>query len=206
MKAKFGPIVMIVLALVAPLAAADGPKRPLYPYGIFPGLLSKPNVKAELQIDSSQEAAIEAALKKWRTGFVRKTEEGKPIDFAAIEQANFDGMMGLLTKSLSARQVNRLKQLILQSSGMEIFAHRDIREALNLSDAQLATLKRVHSQLVTEIDAGGKAKLGKDEVKRRFSALLKGVPEPVRAALNDEQRQKLQELIGDQFSFQQSLP
>src|SRR5262245_7577646 len=109
MKADFRPVVMIVIVMIvlalAPVTAADGPKRPLYPYGVFPGLLSKPNVKAELQIDSSQEAAIEAALKKWRTGFVRKTEEGKPIDFEAIEKANFDGMMGLLAKSLSARQM-----------------------------------------------------------------------------------------------------
>jgi len=207
MKASRASVVVAVLALVAAATADDRSDRsklirPLYPYGVFPGLLSKPNVKAELKVTSAQEPAIEASLKKWRDGFVHEVEHGKPIDFYAIEQKNFDGMMDLLGKSLDAQQMKRLKQLILQSAGMELFEHQEIRDALHLNDGQVANLKKVHGQLLHEISGGGKGKYSKEEVKKLFGALMKGVPEKVRAALNEDQRQKLQELIGDQFSFQ----
>src|SRR5262245_32720818 len=116
-------LLVIVLLLVSSAPATDDPPilRPLYPYGVFPGLLSKPKVMEELKITSEQEPAIKASLKKWRGGFVHETESGKTIDWRAIEQANFDGMMDLLAKTLDAQQMTRLKQIILQTAGMELF-------------------------------------------------------------------------------------
>ena len=71
-----------------------------------------------------------------------------------------------------------------------------------MSEGEVTALKKIHGQLLKEISGGGKAKLSKEETKRQFGALMKGVPEKVRAALRNDQRKKLQELIGDQFSFQ----
>jgi len=87
-------------------------------------------------------------------------------------------------------------------SALELFDHQEIRDALSLNDSHVAMLKKFHGQLLKVISGGSKGNLSKEEVKKQFAALMKGVPQRVRAALNDEQRQKLQELIGDQFFFQ----
>jgi len=126
MKASSACVLMIALALIKPVHADNIPKqgRPLYPYGVFPRLLTNPSVRAELKINTTQEPAIDESLKKWREGFIHETERGKRIDFYAIEKANFDGMMDLLAKTLEESQIKRLNELILQSSGMEISTTR----------------------------------------------------------------------------------
>jgi hypothetical protein len=186
--------------------AADKPDkssllRPLYPFGIFPSLLTNEKVKTELKITKDQEPEIEAALKKWRGGFVKETKN--KLDFAElqrIERANFDGMCDVLAKFLSEAQMKRMKQLILQESGMDLLEHKEIRDALDLKYEQVPKLKAIHSQLLNEISGGGKGKYTKEEVQKRFGALMKGVPEKVRAALTEPQQKKLQELLGDQFA------
>jgi hypothetical protein len=90
----------------------------------------------------------------------------------------------------------RLKQILLQTTGMYIIDHKESRDALNLNADQVAKLKATHRQLITDISGGGKAKLSPTEVKKQGAALLKGVPDKVRAALSDQQRKKLQELMG----------
>jgi len=205
MKAKYTSVLVLAVVFAARVDAADDSRllRPLYPYGIFPGLLTNPKVKAELKITKSQEPEIEASLKKWRGGFVKSTEPGKPLDFRAlqaIEKANFDGMCEWLAKTLRPEQMRRLKQIILQEAGMELFEHKEIRDALNLTADQVKKLKAIHGQLLKEISGGGGGKYSKEEVGKRFGALIKGVPDRVRAALSEKQRKKLQELLGDQFA------
>jgi hypothetical protein len=205
MNVRSASVLVLAVAFVSSAATADDSRllRPLYPYGIFPGLLTNPKVKAELKVTKGQEPEIEKSLKKWRAGFVKHTEPGKALDFRALqalEKANFDGMCELLARTLSPEQMRRMKQIILQESGMELFDHREIRDALNLKPDQVKRLKAIHGQLLKEISGGGGGKYSKEEVGRRFGALMKGVPDRVRAALSEGQRKRLQELIGDQFA------
>ncbi len=197
MKASCASVLVLALAFVSRVDAGEV-LAPLYPYGAIPTLLKSPRVKTELKITKDQEPGVEAALKKYRAGFAKLTP-GKPFDVYEIERTNVNGMLELLGKTLNPQQIQRFRQLILQVTGMQIFDHKEIREALNLDAAQVAKLKAVHGQLLKEISGGGKAKLSTKEVGKQFGDLMQGVPDKVRAALSDQQRKKLQELMGDNF-------
>jgi hypothetical protein len=203
MKAYCTSVLCLAIALVSPVNAADAPAKylmPLLGWGQFPTLLTTPKKKAELKITKDQEPDLVEAMKKWRAGLVRlDVKAGKTINFQENEKANVDAMYEYLAGKLKPEQILRMKQLMRQESGMDIFEHKEIRDALNLKAAEIPKLRKIHDQLLKEISGGGNGKYTKEEVGKRFGALLKGVPGKVRAALTEEQRKKLQELIGDQF-------
>ena len=203
MRTTCASVLAIALAVVSPAQAANPskPDRPLLWYNIFPGLLSNPRVRAELKITERQTPDIDRAQTKWHSGFVREVPHGKTIDFDAINRENFDGMMKMLAMTLDAGQMKRLQQLILQQAGMTLFDYPEIRGVLNLSEAQAATLKNVHSQLLREISGGGKGRYSKEQVHQLFDDYMHGIPDRVRAALSPSQQAVLQELLGNQFSF-----
>jgi hypothetical protein len=186
-----------------PTAAPYKYVAPLYYYNIFPGLLSNPKVKAELKVTKEQEPGYDAAQKRWRDGFVKRVDPkpGQPIDFAAINKENYDGMIALLSKTLDEKQMTRLVQLVRQESGIDLFEHKEIQDALDLKPADVARLKKIHNECWKETGDFSKGKEVNEEARKRHGDLTKGVTGKVREALTDEQQQKLQELIGDQFSF-----
>jgi len=201
MKARCASVLVLAVAFVSRVDAAEaGPLTPLYPWSAVPVLLRSPMVKTELKITKSQEPEIEKILKKSRGGLV-KPPIGKTFDPLELDRANFNAIIELLSKTLDPEQIKRLRQIVLQTTGMEIFDHKEIREALSLNADQVAKLKSAHGQLLKEISGGGKAKLSKEEVGKQFGILMKGVPDKVRAVLSDQQRKKLQDLMGDQFPF-----
>jgi len=176
---------------------------PLYYYNYFPGLLSNAKVKEELKVTKGQTPAYEAAQNRWRDGFVKRVDPkpGQPIDFVAINKENYDGMIALLSKTLDEKQMKRLVQLIRQMAGIDLFEHKEIQDALELTPEDVTRLKKIHDQCWKETGDFSKGKQANEEARKRHGDLTTGVTGKVRESLTDEQQKKLQELIGDQFSF-----
>jgi hypothetical protein len=154
-----------------------------------------------LKITSNQEIDVAQCLKKFRAGFVDlfKTKLS-PLE---IDRKNFDAMMDLLSKSLNPDQMKRLRQIILQLSGISMFDFKEVRTAINLPSSDVAKLKAIHQKMCNELTAkAGAKKMTAAEVGKQFGVYSKGVPDRVRAALNDQQQAKLQELIGNNFDFE----
>jgi hypothetical protein len=204
MKAACYSLLVFGVIFVSRAVAADPPDpnlSSLYPYGAYPVLLKSPRVKSELKITSNQEVDIAQCMKKYRAGFVDlfKTKL-KPLE---IDRKNFDSMWELLSKSLNPDQMKRLRQIIIQMSGIEMFDYKEVRTAINLPYSDVAKLKAVHLKMCNELTAkAGKKIITPQESGRLFGVYSKGVQDRVRAALNDEQRAKLQDLIGNNFDFE----
>ena len=156
-----------------PTAAPYKYVAPLYYYNIFPGLLSNPKVKAELKVTKAQEPGYEAAQKRWRDGFVKSVDPkpGKPIDFAAINKENYEGMIALLSKTLDEKQMKRLVQLVRQQAGIDLFEHKEVQDALALKPEDVTRLMKIHDQCWTETGDFSKGKQANDEARKRYGDL-----------------------------------
>jgi hypothetical protein len=181
------------------------PMIPLLIWGMFPSFFTQDKYKALLKIEKDQEPGLEAAMKKWRFGFPEEKkpfiQPGKPIDIFGLEKAQIEAMFVYLASTLNVNQIKRMKQLMRQESGMDIFDHKEIRDQLGLNNEDVKKLRKIHGQLGSEINSAMlTGKFSKEEISKRYDGIHKGVPDRVRAGLNAEQQKKLQELIGDQVA------
>jgi hypothetical protein len=201
-----------LLLALAPVARADVEDLiPLYnPHGII-YLLNDSKVKTELKLTKDQDKAVQAALKKFDkvldgdndTIFKMKgTQKEKFAQVRALGTRRGQELLQALGKVLQPNQVTRLKQLNLQRMAMSLFDHPEIREALNLNDKDVDALKKTAQKLrdnvIIEFQAG---RLTKQEGQKRHMALGNTIPDGVRAQLTAKQRQILNEMLGEPFSW-----
>jgi hypothetical protein len=203
MKATFALVSSLAFATGA---VADGVENliPLYNPYQMKWLLNDQNVKSELRISRDQEKGIQATLKKWDQ-LTSKDNDTKfkmtgPDKFAqtrALDTRRGEQLLQMLSSVLGTGQVNRLKQIVAQSLGMRLFNHPEIRDALGLSAAKVAELHAIYKQLRDQpakdfLDK----KISREEGQKRYSSIGNVVPEEVRAALSDQQRRTLEDILG----------
>jgi hypothetical protein len=105
---------------------------------------------------------------------------------------------------LRPEQVKRMKQIVFQIGGMEVFDHPEVRNALKIGnkeiEAYLAANDKFKGEKFAEIQAMVKAKkITSDEGARKAFSLSMAVPDSVRALMNKEQQKVFEELHGDRF-------
>jgi hypothetical protein len=201
-----------LLLALAPVALADVEDLiPLYSAPRIIGLLNDSKVKTELNLTKDQDKAVQAALKKFDkatavdndTIFKMKgTQKEKYAQIRTLGTKRGQELLQALGTVLDPNQVTRLKQLNLQRLAMSLFDHPEIREALTLGDKDVdalkATFQKLRDNVVIEVQAG---RLSKQEGQKRWLALGNTVPDGVRAQLTAKQRQNLNQMLGEPFSW-----
>jgi hypothetical protein len=201
-----------VLTLVmARAACAGGLAEQVPPYKpmevVF--LLQNEKAKQALNIVSYQEAGIKAAVGKYLVkqnqdaGVIIKMQEpDREARVRALTARRADELFQSLSRVLSPAQLKRLKQILLQGWGIAVFDYPEIREALKLSVQDAERLKEIHEQrrkdLLKQVQEG---KLPRDAGYQEYNSMVLGVSDWVRAALTEQQRQILNDLLGPPYSY-----
>ncbi len=200
-----------LLLALAPAAPADGPtgSSPLYSPVLLYQFFLQPQYKEELKLTKDQEQAARAALDKppslsdvfgeasKYTG-PDKTAKERELLTKHVEE-NFKALEPVLTPG----QIKRMKQVMLQWWGMNLFEHPEIRADLKLGDGDVRKLKAAWEKLKkdAERDAVAKRLSPRAAEEKYFRTLAYGVPDGVRQLLTEKQRQKLYELLGEDYRF-----
>jgi hypothetical protein len=215
--ARFILTATLVLALAGGAAANDAESRALYnPASIF-GFFT-PEMKAALKITKEQENALKANEAKqhriWQAHIaaeaqVRKAKLPKSKETAklrALETKVDDELFAALGDALRPEQVKRMKQIILQIKGMELFDYPEIRDALKIGDREVKAMKSAYDKLAREerkqLDAAVQAKqITREQAAKSASNFGMSVPDKVRQSLSPAQKKALEELLGEKYLY-----
>jgi thiol-disulfide isomerase/thioredoxin len=141
-------------------------------------LARDPAVQAELKLKPAQVEAIRAAVEEvdhplWQLRDVSPTECGDKLEAQLAEL-----QLGL-SKTLSADQLARFDQIVMQARGAKALNSTDIRDRLRLSDTQA-------TQVASLVNGATEGKLDAQQLL---------------AVLSGEQQQQLNSLFGPQFDL-----
>lgn len=179
----------------------------------FARLLNMPEVQKELNLDSDLlekvKAFAEASQAKIR-------EEVQNIQDQGLSEADTRAEMTALTdqlyakdseelaKIISADQMKRFKQLLLQQQGLSAVTRKEVAEAIGLKEDARAALKKT----LDEMSAAAREKMqelfqsgDRDEIQKIMAENRKKVDDTVLEALDDSQEAKFKELKGPEFKF-----
>jgi hypothetical protein len=203
---------LVALLTAVPVRGASKHTDLVPPYtttNIAALLIDEP-VKKELKITKDQTAAIKKILAKSQE---KSKEDADKIfkmpkgpdsypKIRALAAMRADQLFQDLSTTLSATQVQRLKQIMLQSQGIHVIEHPEIRDQLKLSEADVTRLIALHDKLQKQIqEQGVGGKITVKEANVQLFAMSKGIAAGIRAELNGQQRQNLNELLGEPYAF-----
>jgi hypothetical protein len=220
---KFAPAVVFASALTllsAGVAPADfDPPEASGLYSTVNVLnFFTPDLRAELKVTPEQQRGLET-IDNLRGGIWRRycqeKEEVRKLGLPDKEKwSRFRGLdtwcsaelFQLYGRVLTPTQINRMRQIVLQIRGMEIFDHVEIREALKIGDKEVRALKDAYNEFARDemkaLLAAVEAKtLDRKDAARRASLATFGVPERVRKVLNKEQQRVLDSILGEKYTY-----
>jgi hypothetical protein len=205
----FTPAFIVVLATRASAFDVAAMTPPYSAVNIW-SLLNNPQAKKELKITTDQEKGIQASVDKWQKASSRDADTiykwsgpGKEAKIRALTKQRAEELFGWLGQTLRPEQIKRLKQIMLQQHGMSVLDHPEIRAVLKLDDAQVKHLKAIFEKARNDLAARAQAgKISRQDGAKQFHALGFGVPDQVREALTEQQRQTLKDLLGEPYPFQ----
>jgi hypothetical protein len=153
-------------------------------------LLSRPDVRAEIHLDSAQAADADRTLGElYQQALTLKGKHGTDVE-ARKRSIDLAGEQWLQTK-LSETQRKRFSQIELQWEGPSALIHRPIiADTLGLSDEQRARLSQAIAARTRRRDLGA----DRWECERELF-------EQTRAVLTREQRQRWRAMLGPPFAF-----
>jgi Spy/CpxP family protein refolding chaperone len=189
-------ILLVLAAVAAPAAAADDP---IHPEGATVKLLllRQKSVQEELKVSEDLKKKIMDFTEKQAEAFVatRKlpaAEQKQKHEEMQKENEKF------IKDSLSAAQVKRLDQITMQFAALHHLLKPEHARELKLSDEQITKLKDLQKdarkgfeEILTSKGEGRTEKLAKLRMEMR---------EKIIAILNDDQKEKVRELAGPQFT------
>jgi hypothetical protein len=214
MKLRFLLSLAFWLVLVASVfGEVDADKNSLYIPGNVQNFFDK-NTKAELNITSEQEKALRATQsnrdKIWRA-FVDESLQlqlstapaaEKGTKLRKMQRKTSDDLFLSYEEVLRPEQLKRMKQIVLQIRAMGIFDYQEVRDTLKIGDKEVKAMQAAFGKLLAEINADLKAKkITLDEASKRTVSLQTGVPDKAREPLSQEQKNALNDLLGEKFDF-----
>jgi hypothetical protein len=120
----------------------------------------------------------------------------------ALTARRADELFQSLGRVLSPEQLKRLKQILLQQWGIVLFEFPEIRAALKLSAPEADKLRKIYDDMRNELALKTRDRiLTKEEGSKQYQRLSHGIPGPVRAALSEEQRRTIDDLLGAPYPF-----
>lgn len=157
-------------------------------------LVRDPSVHEELELTNEQRANVKVAVAKvdeplW---VLRDT----PLDRCGDQVSSLlEQLRGDVQAAVSADQWTRLEQIILQARGFKALRSPEVRDALGLSDAQLARIQKL-------LDNPSPAS-SNDAAKTNKKPMKPVDPRRVYEILSEEQRSKLLSMFGQPFDLSQ---
>ena len=197
--------------------ANDAEKRSLYS-SVMVLTFFNDDMKAELKVTAAQQRGLKATEERrnkiWQqycqaTGKVTNSklpEREKNAKARALETQVVDDLFKVYAETLQPAQVKRMKQIVLQVRGMEIFDYPEVRAALQIGDRQVKQLRAAYDKLAHEMVGQLKAevqakKMTNQEAARKASAMSHSVPERIQESLSKEQQRALKDLLGDPYNY-----
>jgi predicted negative regulator of RcsB-dependent stress response len=202
-----------LLLIVGLAVTATGAVRAQHPdhhgaAGIRAALLTNESVQRELKLDDSQVERVATLAKEVVARGRAAAEEFK--DLAASERR--EKMHGVMTETcakamktlhevLTAEQVKRYEQIVLQQLGIMAFADPEIQEKLKLTDAQKERVHEVamdlHGRMRDLPQSISPEKMA--EVHEQALALHRKALDQALTCLSAEQRATWKEMVGKSF-------
>jgi Spy/CpxP family protein refolding chaperone len=203
--------VLLVLGLTALLASPAMAQRGRGRGGFGgPGFfVGNKGVQKELKLTDEQVKKAEDALKTIRekhqqefAGIQDLPQEERREKFQALNKTVSEEQTKALADVLSADQVKRLKQIMLQVRGAQAFADPEVQKELKLTDDQKDKIKTIGDDARQEGQSIREAAAGDfQEMQKKMAALNKETMEKVSGVLTDDQKKAWKDLTGDAFEF-----
>ncbi len=179
----------------------------------FSRLISMPEVQTELKLQSDLLEKVKAFAEESQA---KMREERQMIADQGLEPAEMRAEMTALNdqfqakdaealgKILSAEQMTRLKQLMVQQQGFNAITRKEVADAIGLKEEDREKLKATVDIInqetmakMQEIGQGG----DREQAQKIMDESRKQVEATVMSALSDEQKKKFEELKGAAFKF-----
>jgi hypothetical protein len=207
----------LTLSIAGPARAHDADRQSLYSSINLLTFFDKEH-SAALKITPTQERALKATedrrQKLWQKfveqmGKIRSSKMPKAEADAkerALDTKLVDDLVKVYGETLSASQVKRMKQIVLQIRGMEVFDYPEVREALKIGDKEVRKLRDAYDKMAREMVEVLKAnvaakRMTSEEAARIAWSMRVSVPEKVRESLNEDQKKVLEDLLGEKFTY-----
>jgi len=219
---KFAPAVIFASAIMLMPAAntcagSDAEKRALYSAVNVVNFFTK-ETTAELKVTLAQQQILKAGRDKrdkiWRkyaeecgkVGRSNLREGEKNARLRALETKASDDLFRAFGEALRPDQVKRMKQIVLQVRGMEVFDYPEVRDALKIGDKEARVLRDAYDKLAREMVADLKAqvsakRISSEEAARKATSMTLSVPAEVRESLSADQRKVLEDLLGEKYTY-----
>jgi hypothetical protein len=209
--------IALTLLLAGATSASDAEKRGLYPALNVLGFFTD-ETKAALKVTPDQARRLKSGEdqrnKVWRRyadATVKVTnsrlpEREKNVQLRTLETQAAEELFRLYGETLRPDQVKRMRQIVLQVRGMEVFDHPEVRKTMKIGDAEVKKLRAAYNRLAQETVADLRAqvqakKITDKDAARQAIAMSVSVPESVRASLSQEQKRVLQDLLGEKYTY-----
>ena len=190
---------VLVLAVPAGFAAAEEKTAPIAPETTTAQLLllRQKSVQKELKLTDDDVKKIMDFTNKESSEYAKDLkldakEREKKID--ELEQAN----KKFLEDNLSAAQRKRLAQITLQVTGLYQLGRPEVVKLLNLTEEQQTKFEEMQKEarkaleeIITSTERAGK--------NEKLAKLREETNKKIMAALTDEQKAKVREIVGEPF-------
>ena len=189
---------VMVLAVPAGLAAAEK-TAPIAPETTTSQLLllRQKSVQKELKLTDDDVKKIMEFTNKESGEYgkaLRLAEKDRTAKFNELERANKQ----FLEDNLSAGQRKRLEQITLQVTGLYQLGRPEVVKALNLTEEQQTKFEEMQKEarkaleeIITATERAGKSE--------KLAMLREETNKKILAALTDEQKAKVREIVGEPF-------
>jgi Spy/CpxP family protein refolding chaperone len=173
-------------------------------------LISNAGVQDELKFSDELKAKVREFAQKQREamqGLQDLSPEERREKMQEIMAANTKAAEAFVKEHLSADQAKRLRQIMIQNSGLGAFAMEDVVKALKLTDEQREKLRGLGEDMrndMRELFTGGG---GGDpqESANKMRALGKEYFEKAKGLLTDEQKKAWEDLVGKPFEVKMEM-
>jgi Spy/CpxP family protein refolding chaperone len=188
---------IVAMAVSPALAQQRQRQRPGGGFGGFGGgalsLLTQKSVQDELKLSDEQVKQAKELQEKQRAdrpNFQGGDREEIRKKMAERRKAENEAV----AKILKPEQLKRVKQIELQQPGA--LNNEEVAKALKITDEQKGKMREIQMKAFEEM-----RDLGRDEEARtKRQALMKKTSEKVKGVLTDEQKAKLKEMQGPEFT------
>jgi O6-methylguanine-DNA--protein-cysteine methyltransferase len=178
--------------------------------GGFAMLLGNASVQKELKLDDEQTGKATKLGQELMATMREKTQDLSQEDRrekmpAIMEEVN-ESAMKSAGEFLKAEQVERLKQISLQTQGIRAFGDPEVAKKLNLTDTQKSDIQTISQEVMEELRGVPFGQDQSDEERaannKKRAEINKGALEKVAGKLNDEQQKTWKTLIGSPFKLE----
>ncbi len=178
-------------------------------------LLTIEEVQSELKLE---EDVLEKAKAYAETSQAKAREESQLIRDQGLSDADMRAELASLSdqmfakdneelaKLISAEQMKRLKQLMLQQIGISAVSRKEVGDAIGIKEEDRVALKKKIDEMNTangekmrEMFSGGN--VDRDAAQKIMAENRKKLDETVLESLDDAQEAKFKELVGAEFKF-----